>query len=342
MGEEMSAEEIAAIRGEGGKVMFRGKRGGKAGAGEGTVEFVEEARRGWREFGGQGWGTWGGRVGEGGRLGGKERGSAGAGGKEGGNSAAVEQGLDDGARLAEKLERAGRERVKIHGRAKLEDATGEMVYDTREDVRTGEEVFVAGAAAGVFAGGFPAAGRVHMKKRVPGEGGEKGGNVGKNRGDGMAKAAFDGCGIKGKRAQPDGRKIDGGGGGNLGEGEGVASNAATEVHDLRGARGGETAGFPIRDDGAGGLFHGFGNAPDVGQAGKLGAGPTLNPAEGEGGVDVVGEVAFSQRGNLGNGGFLAGGKQGIHLLPQHFSGGRFEKFQRLDSDPGVVWSVGRR
>ena len=68
-------------------------------------------------------------------------------------SAGVEDGLDDGAAVADEFDVAGREGGEIGGRAELDGDGGESLDEGQEDVRAGEKVgpfdeAVAGGAAG--------------------------------------------------------------------------------------------------------------------------------------------------------------------------------------------------
>lgn len=129
------------------------------------------------------------------------------------------------------------------------------------------------------------------------------------------------------------------------EGEGVAPDAGAEVEEgfARGD-GLEALGLPGGDGKGGGLFHRFGGSPDEGELGDFFAGLGLDAGEGEGGVDVGAGIAFSQGGDLGDGGVpgvcgAEGGDQGEDLLEEGPSDRGMEKIEGVEGDPGIVWSV---
>src|SRR5271154_1393136 len=105
-------------------------------------------------------------------------------------------------------------------------------------------------------------------------------------------------GVKAEAGEADFGEVDGEGGCDLGEGEGVAADAGADVDDSLSAGGGEAGGFVGGDAGAGGLFEGFGGGPEVIESGEFIVGFFLEPAEGEGGVDDVGGMVFAEGGDV--------------------------------------------
>ena len=143
-------------------------------------------------------------------------------------------------------------------------------------------------------------------------------------------------------AGADGGEVDRGGGGDAGEGHGVAADAGAEVEDLFCAGGGEAVGFVGGDAGVGGLFEGFGDAPGVGEVGEFEAGFFLELAEGEGGVDDFGGVFFAEGGDFGDGG---GGVFGEHFGDVGAKGlarAGVEEFEGVEGDGGIGGNISGR
>ena len=97
----------------------------------------------------------------------------------------------------------------------------------------------------------------------------------------------------------------------------------------------------------GGLFEGFGNAPEPGvlwQVGELEMGIFLQLREGEGGVHGIRREGFSEAGDIGDGGVMGGsvlGEEGEDGGAKGEAGLAGEKIQGIESDPRVVGNVRR-
>lgn len=255
---------------------------------------------------------------------GEERGGASVGGKR--KRADPEEGLDDGAAVADEFEVAGGEGLEIDGGAEFDDAppraapprmgAGEEFF---EHIGAGDEVFVAGAAV---AGG--AAGGVDVNPGVWREGVEQVANIACANVEGETGLGGVVGEIEVEAGGADGGEVNGGDGGDVGEGEGVAADAGAEVEDAGGIHTGELLGFVLGDEGVGGLFEGFRGGPDEGDLGELGGGFGLEGGEGEGGVEGFRGKAFAEGGDLGDGGVGGGGKIGDGLAEEDALGGAQE------------------
>ncbi len=162
-------------------------------------------------------------------------------------------------------------------------------------------------------------------------------------GDGKARCgSFD---IPLKAEGSHGAEVDGGDGGDVGEGEGVAADAGAEVENVRyipSTGGGESGGFVAGDGGIGGLLEGFGDAPEKVEGGEFSGGADgfeLQLGKGECGVDVGGGMCFSKGADVGDGWSGADGDEVAHGREQTAAFVAAQEFQGRNCDPRVVGDV---
>lgn len=155
------------------------------------------------------------------------------------------------------------------------DAGGEFEGPVRDLAENAFDGGGAGDEVGVgvraFACGAPRG--VEVKGQGVGSGGgvkERAGQVCLEDSDGVLEGKFAGVELGADGA--DFGELDGDDGVGVGQGEGVAADTGAEVGDKErfGVEGGETPGFVACYRGGGGLFEGFGDAPEPGHGGEFG------------------------------------------------------------------------